>query len=350
MCIIDNNLLETLVSAMNKENIFVDFEKQKIHVGEEYKTEKLGFLDVVNMALEYLKQSELWKNLASLGDSPQLSVYIEKLKNGDPETIGLAAVSLVAGIVVAYGVLTYLTTDDGAEADVAAKEPEKRDPPRDFTVEQLREFDGTNGKPILVGLCRDVFDVTSSASFYGEGSAYHCFAGRESTRAMAKLSFDEADLSSLVNDDFGPFERNTLDDWYQKFKYYKCYPIAGRVSVPPSGLVFTKAELLATKEALSTAVPPEGRVDAPIYMAIRGKVLDVSYGGKEMYGVDGPYFRFAGIDASRALAKMSFEPADLESSDLSDLTPEQAKTLDDWEKKFLQAKKYPVVGALVDVN
>lgn len=334
---------------MNKENIFVDFENQKIHVGEEYSTGKLSFMDVVKMALEYLKQSALWKNFEGLGSNPQLSVYIDRLKNGDPETIGLAAVSLVAGMIVAYGVLTYLTTDDGEEASGAKpKEPEKRDPPRDFTVEQLREYNGTNKKPIYVALCREVFDVTSSASFYGEGSAYHCFAGRESTRAMAKLSFDEVDLASLKNDDFGPFERNTLDDWYQKFKYYKCYPVTGRVSVPPTGLTFTKAELLATKEALPTAVPPEGRVDAPIYMAIRGKVLDVSYGGKEMYGIDGPYFRFAGIDASRALAKMSFDAADLSSSDLSDLTPEQVKTLNDWENKFLEAKKYPVVGTLVD--
>ena len=32
-----------------------------------------------------------------------------------------------------------------------------------------------------------------------------------------------------------------------------------------------------------------------------------------------------GLDASRALAKMSFDPADVNSRDLSDLTPEQLK-------------------------
>ena len=82
-------------------------------------------------------------------------------------------------------------------------------------------------------------------------------------------------------------------------------------------------------------------------MAIKGQVLDVSYGGMEMYGPDGPYYLFAGRDASRALAKMSFSPSDVESSDLSDLSPDQLKVLDDWEKKFIQAKKYPVVGKLV---
>jgi hypothetical protein len=52
----------------------------------------------------------------------------------------------------------------------------------------------------------------------------------------------------------------------------------------------------------------------------------VSYGGKEMYqSPDGPYSMFVGIDASRALAKMSFDPDDLKSHDISDLTEEERK-------------------------
>jgi membrane-associated progesterone receptor component len=59
-----------------------------------------------------------------------------------------------------------------------------------------------------------------------------------------------------------------------------------------------------------------------------------------------PYFLALGLDVSRALAKMSFAPEDLSSTDLSDLTPEQLKILDDWEEKFEQKKKYPVVGRM----
>lgn len=72
---------------------------------------------------------------------------------------------------------------------------------------------------------------------------YHCFAGREASRAMAKMSFEESELSNMRIDDLGPFERSTLDDWYQKFKFYKNYPIVGKVSVPPSGLKITIEEL-----------------------------------------------------------------------------------------------------------
>ena len=162
---------------------------------------------------------------------------------------------------------------------------------------------------------------------------------------MAKLSFDESELSSLRLDDLNPFERESLDGWYSKFRDYKCYAIVGRTSVPPTPRDFTRAELAKYKKCDEV---PAGRIDAPILVGIKGKVLDVSYGGKEMYGKEGPYHIFAGIDASRALAKMSFKPEDLNSTDLSDLTEEQRKTLDDWETKFISVRKYPVVGKLVD--
>jgi len=60
----------------------------------------------------------------------------------------------------------------------------------------------------------------------------------------------------------------------------------------------------------------------------------------------GPYHLFAGRDASRALAKMSFNPECLNNSDVSDLTEQEKKTLSDWEKKFVETRKYPIVGTL----
>ena len=173
---------------------------------------------------------------------------------------------------------------------------------------------------------------------------YNCFAGRDATRAMAKLSFDEVDLANSNVDDLGPFELDVLNDWYSKFRDYKCYPIIGKVSMPSTGQNFTCAELAASKEDKSV---PKGRVDTPLLVGINGNVIDVSYGGKEMYGHDGPYNLFVGIDASRALAKMSFKEEDLNSRELTDITPEQQKTLAQWEEKFIKVRKYPVVGQLV---
>jgi hypothetical protein len=55
---------------------------------------------------------------------------------------------------------------------------------------------------------------------------------------MAKLSFEEIDLSNSNIDDLGPFELSTLEDWFSKFKDYKCYPIIGRVSKPNTFKVY----------------------------------------------------------------------------------------------------------------
>lgn len=61
------------------------------------------------------------------------------------------------------------------------------------------------------------------------------------------------------------------------------------------------------------------------------------------YGPGGPYALFAGKDASRALAKMSFEDQDL-TGDISGLGPFELEALQDWEYKFMS--KYTKVGTI----
>eukprot|EP01018_Ginkgo_biloba_P006730 Gb_40856 [translate_table: standard] len=81
----------------------------------------------------------------------------------------------------------------------------------------------------------------------------------------------------------------------------------------------------------------------PIYVAIKGRVFDVS-SGKSFYGPGGSYAMFAGRDASRALGKMSKNEEDICAS-LDGLTEKEIGVLEDWEKKF--EAKYPVVGRVV---
>jgi membrane-associated progesterone receptor component len=61
------------------------------------------------------------------------------------------------------------------------------------------------------------------------------------------------------------------------------------------------------------------------------------------YGPGGAYELFAGKDARRALAKMSFEPQDL-TGDISGLTPFEPSSLNDWEYKL--SSKYVKVGTI----
>ncbi|CAK9183671.1 unnamed protein product [Ilex paraguariensis] len=62
------------------------------------------------------------------------------------------------------------------------------------------------------------------------------------------------------------------------------------------------------------------------------------------YGPGGPYALFAGRDASRALALMSFKPQDL-TGNIAGLSTSELEVLQDWEYKFME--KYVKVGQLV---
>ncbi|KAA8521721.1 hypothetical protein F0562_012394 [Nyssa sinensis] len=65
----------------------------------------------------------------------------------------------------------------------------------ELTSQQLKQYDGTDpSKPIYVALKGRVFDVTTGKSFYGPGGAYAMFAGKDASRALAKMSKNEEDL------------------------------------------------------------------------------------------------------------------------------------------------------------
>lgn len=92
-----------------------------------------------------------------------------------------------------------------------------------------------------------------------------------------------------------------------------------------------------------------GENNTPVLLAIKGEVFDVS-AGRSFYGPGGPYSNFAGHDASRGLAKSSFDdimitPLDQPIDTLDDLTEEEKQTLDDWFDKL--SGKYLHVGKLV---
>ncbi|KAL4873451.1 hypothetical protein BDV12DRAFT_192431 [Aspergillus spectabilis] len=99
-----------------------------------------------------------------------------------------------------------------------------------------------------------------------------------------------------------------------------------------------------------TLLPFNGENDQPVYLAVRGRVFDVTP-GRNFYGPGGPYENFAGRDASRGLAFQSFDremlTEDLSAplDDLEDLDADQLENLQSWEDRF--SEKYLVVGKLV---
>ncbi|KAI8642343.1 cytochrome b5-like heme/steroid binding domain-containing protein [Parasitella parasitica] len=99
-------------------------------------------------------------------------------------------------------------------------------------------------------------------------------------------------------------------------------------------------------------LPYNGRNNSRILMGVNGSVYDVTQ-GQNFYGPGGPYANFAGHDASRGLAKNSFDecmmvdphgPIDR----LEDLEADDWGSLREWEALF--AGKYLLVGKLVENN
>lgn len=265
----------------------------------------------------------------------------------------------IIGYIWINGGLFQVNGSSNQEVNAEDDEEETQDPLRNFTTKQLRHFDGKindktdEPKPVYLSVAGTIFDVSKGRDFYGPGGPYECFAGRECGAALATMSFDESLLDDLAAcDTLGVGDKTELDNWLEKFEHFRCYPIKGKLVIdnklPTSDRIISMEEL-AKYNGNNQDTPTgeyEGYATYPILMGALDKVFDVSFGGVEMYGKDGPYNRFAGKDASRALALMSFDPKDADNPDISDLEEKKVKVLRDWVATFENKKGYPVVGKL----
>lgn len=87
----------------------------------------------------------------------------------------------------------------------------------EMTAQQLSQYNGTDpSKPIYVSVKGRVFDVTTGKSFYGPGGPYAMFAGKDASRALAKMSKSEEDITSSL-DGLTEKEIGVLNDWETKF-------------------------------------------------------------------------------------------------------------------------------------
>jgi len=99
-----------------------------------------------------------------------------------------------------------------------------------------------------------------------------------------------------------------------------------------------------------TLSPFNGKDSDRILLAINGTVFDVT-AGRNFYGPDGMYGNFAGRDASRGMAKQSFDPDVLTPLDqpldkLDDLRSDEIDNMKGWIEHF--SNKYIICGKLVN--
>ncbi|KAK1417733.1 hypothetical protein QVD17_26867 [Tagetes erecta] len=98
----------------------------------------------------------------------------------------------------------------------------------ELTLDQLKQYDGTNpSNPIYIAVKGRIFDVTTGKSFYGPGGSYAMFAGKDASRALAKMSKNEEDVIGSL-DGLTEKEIGVLDDWEKKFEAK--YPIVGSLA------------------------------------------------------------------------------------------------------------------------
>jgi len=94
---------------------------------------------------------------------------------------------------------------------MVTEEENEPEPPRNFTLAQLRYFNGeadsksNNTKSVYLSLNGIVFDVTKGKDFFGQGGVYELFSGRECGAALAKKMIkeellDDIDQCSTLND------------------------------------------------------------------------------------------------------------------------------------------------------
>ncbi|KAG8453893.1 hypothetical protein GDO86_000497 [Hymenochirus boettgeri] len=132
-------------------------------------------------------------------------------------------------VVLVYGAFRLYVRWRGAGTGGATLPRMKR---RDFGLQQLREFDGTQNPRILMAVNGKVFDVTRGSKFYGPDGVYGIFAGRDASRGLATFCLDKDALRDEYDDlsDLNAVQMESVREWEMQFK--EKYEYVGRLLKP----------------------------------------------------------------------------------------------------------------------
>ncbi|MES1907011.1 MAG: hypothetical protein MHM6MM_000214 [Cercozoa sp. M6MM] len=156
----------------------------------------------------------------------------QKLQNCECDYVQLA--QYAAGVALA-GVFVYVCVRGGKQPvkqpqqqQETQQEGEKKVPDRVFTAEELTPFNGTEGEDIYVALDGLVYNMSShetGPAFYGPEGAYHAFAGKDATVALATMELERAG-ESPAGVALNAQQQQTLADWVKTMQ--NKYDIVGR--------------------------------------------------------------------------------------------------------------------------
>ena len=98
-----------------------------------------------------------------------------------------------------------------------------------LTREQLRQFDGrVEGRPLLLCVLGECFDVSTGAQFYGPQESYSCFAGNDGSRAYVTGEFSAEGCHDDVADFTGQ-QMMGVEHWLNFYRNHHEYQQVGRL-------------------------------------------------------------------------------------------------------------------------
>jgi len=110
----------------------------------------------------------------------------------------------------------------------AAVEQERKPGAKVWRKMELSQYNGTDrSKPLLLVVIGEVYDVGTGERFYGPGSGYSVFAGKDASRAWSDTQANQSDMSDVSGLDMS--DLGAILEWRKFYRDHVNYTFVGVV-------------------------------------------------------------------------------------------------------------------------